>query len=78
MTHDEDQSGAARVVVTLADLEAEFRRLQESKVRLVSMAEKAGLAVPRSCCRHKGKTPCISCAADWLVAYARHRKGPVD
>ena len=74
MAHDGNHSGDRRAIVTLADLEKEFRRLQESKMRLVSLAADIGLAVPRSCCLHPGEAVCLSCAADWLVAYTRSAK----
>ena len=57
--------------VASIDLEAERHRLRESKEHLVSLAEKVGLDVPRSCCPHRGEFACLSCASDWLVARVR-------
>jgi hypothetical protein len=62
-------------MVTLADLEEEFHRLQRSKAMLLSMAGKVGLAVPRSCCPHEGEIACVSCSANWLVAHLRLAAG---
>ena len=63
--------------VTVGDLEVELRRLLESKIVLVALAEKLGLAAPRSCCTHEGQDPCLSCASDWLVARVRFANGAV-
>jgi hypothetical protein len=77
MVHNGNGGVACRAIVTLADLEEELRRLQESKVLLLSVAGKAGLAVPRSCCPHRGEAACVSCSADWLVARVRLEHGAV-
>jgi hypothetical protein len=77
MVHNGNLGATRRAIVTLADLEEELHRLHKSKVLLLSMADKAGLAVPRSCCRHEGETACISCSAHWLVAHVRHANGAV-
>jgi hypothetical protein len=55
--------------------------LIESKILLVALADKVGMAVPRSCCIHQGENrenPCLSCASDWLVAHVRFAKGAVN
>jgi hypothetical protein len=52
--------------------------LIESKILLVALADKLGMAVPRSCCVHQGENPCLSCASDWLVAHVRFAKGAVN
>jgi hypothetical protein len=61
-------SGVRRSRVTPIDLAQERHRLRESKIQLVLMAQELGLAVPRSCCSHRGVKACLSCSADWLVA----------
>jgi len=66
---------ARPVSVTLMDLEEELRRLLESKILLVAMASELGMAIPRYCCPHRGESPCLSCASDWLVAHVRFAKG---
>lgn len=75
MAHSADHREARPARVTLMDLEEEIRRLLESKILLVAMAGKLGLAVPRSCCTHPGEAPCLSCASDWLVACVRSANG---
>jgi hypothetical protein len=77
MVHNGNCAGAHRTKVTPMDLAQELHRLRESKVQLVSLAEKVGLAVPRSCCPHRGEFACLSCAADWLVAHLRLANGTV-
>ena len=57
--------------MTRADLEAELHRVRESRMLLILMAEELGMAVPRSCCPHRGKSACECCSADWLVAHVR-------
>ena len=78
MAHNANHREARQASVTLMDLEEELHRLLESKVLLVSMAGKLGMAVPRSCCTHGGETPCLSCASDWLVARVRFANGSVN
>ena len=78
MAHNAIHREARQASVTLADLERELHRLIESKIILVSMAGKLGLAVPRSCCAHQGETPCLSCASDWLVSRVRFANGAVN
>jgi hypothetical protein len=70
-----NRGGTRRTIVTRADLAEERHRLRESKILLVLMAEKKGLAVPRSCCPHRGKLACLSCSANWLVAHVRLASG---
>jgi hypothetical protein len=57
---------------TSADIQRELHLLHESQMRLLLMAEEMGLAVPRSCCRHRGASACANCAAEWLAANVRH------
>jgi hypothetical protein len=71
MVHKLNHAGARQARVTPKDLAQERHRLRESKVQLVSLAERVGLAVPRSCCPHRGEFACLSCAAGWLVAHLR-------
>ena len=71
MVHNENSGWAGGATVTRADLEQELHRLRESKMLLVLMADKIGLAVPRSCCPHRGKRACVYCSSDWLVAHLR-------
>ena len=71
MVRNLNREGAAETIVTRADLEEELHRLRESKMLLLLMAEEMGLTVPRSCCPHRGKTACVSCSSDWLVAHVR-------
>ena len=71
MAHNGNCGGARGAIVTRADLEEELHRLRESRMLLVLMAEKVGLAVPRSCCPHRGEKACASCSSDWLVAHVR-------
>jgi hypothetical protein len=78
MAHNADHCEARQSSVTLMDLEEELRRLIESKILLVALADKLGMAVPRSCCVHQGENPCLSCASDWLVAHVRFAKGAVN
>ena len=78
MAHNANHREARHASVTLTDLEEELHRLIESKIILVSMAGKLGLAVPRSCCTHAGEIPCLSCASDWLVARVRFANGAVN
>jgi len=78
MMDNGNHRGGRQTAVTLRDLMEEVHRLHESKVLLVSMADKVGLAVPRSCCPHQGETPCLSCASDWLVAHVRFANGAVN
>jgi hypothetical protein len=75
MVHNVNRGGVRRAIVTPADLEEERHRLRESKMLLLLMAEKAGLAVPRACCPHQGKIACLSCSSDWLVAQVRLASG---
>ncbi|MGD0361148.1 MAG: hypothetical protein ABSC93_09785 [Bryobacteraceae bacterium] len=63
---------------TPADVEREVHLLRESKMLLVSTAEKIGLVVPRSCCHHRGAEACISCSSDWLVAHVRLTRRAVN
>ncbi len=53
--------------VTQADIALELHRLRKSQMRLVLIAEELNVAVPRSCCRHKGPSACAACTADWLA-----------
>jgi hypothetical protein len=81
MAHNADHCEARQSSVTLIDLEEELCRLIESKILLVALADKVGMAVPRSCCIHQGENrenPCLSCASDWLVAHVRFAKGAVN
>lgn len=78
MVHNVNPRGERPAAVTLTDLMEEVHRLHESKVLLVSMADKLGLAVPRSCCPHQGEIPCLSCASDWLVAHVRFANGAAN
>jgi hypothetical protein len=71
VVHNSNCRGTRRTTVTSADLEEELHRLRESKLLLILMAEKVGLAVPRSCCPHAGDRACASCSSDWLVAHLR-------
>jgi hypothetical protein len=57
---------------TPADIRHELHRLHESQMRLLLMAEELGLAVPRSCCRHRGASACANCSAEWLATTVRH------
>src|ERR1022692_2766542 len=75
MVHNVNRGGVRRAIVTPADLEEERHRLRESKMLLLLMAEKAGLAVPPACCPHQGKIACLSCSSDWLVAPVRLASG---
>src|ERR1022692_3980446 len=75
MVHNVNRGGVRRAIVTPADLEEERHRLRESKMLLLLMAEKAGLAVPRACCPHQGKIACLSCSSDWLVPQVRLASG---
>ena len=75
MAHNATRRGARPADVTVADLEEELRRLLESKIVLVALAGRLGLAAPGSCCTHEGQTPCLSCASDWLVARVRFSNG---
>jgi hypothetical protein len=75
MKHKRTNGGVRRETATPADIVKELHRLRESKMHLVLMAEKAGLAVPRSCCPHPGATACVSCSSDWLVAHLRVADG---
>jgi hypothetical protein len=75
MVPNGNHGGARRAIATPADLEEERHRLRESKMLLVSTAEKVGLAVPRSCCPHQGKIACLSCSSDWLVVHVRLANG---
>jgi hypothetical protein len=77
MVHDESRGGARGAIVKRADLEEELHRLRESKMLLLLMAEKVGLAVPRSCCPHQGGRACVSCSSDWLVAHVRLARAAV-
>ena len=45
---------ARRTKVTPIDIAEERHRVRESKVQLVLLAEKVGMAVPRTCCPHRG------------------------
>jgi|HubBroStandDraft_1064217.scaffolds.fasta_scaffold01856_6 hypothetical protein len=78
MTHNESHNGARGAIVTLADVEKELHRLRESKMALVSTAGKLGLAVPRSCCPHRGGNACLWCSSDWLVAQVRLARDAVN
>ena len=78
MAHNAENCEARQSSVTLMDLEEELRRLIESKILLVAMANKLGMTVPRSCCIHQGENSCLSCASDWLVAHVRFAKGAVN
>ena len=78
MAHNAENCEARQSSVTLMDLEEELRRLIESKILLVAMADKLGMTVPRSCCIHQGENSCLSCASDWLVAHVRFAKGVVN
>lgn len=64
--------------VTLADIQEELHRLHESQMILLLMAEKIGIAVPRSCCLHPGDDACASCSANWIAAEvrARYKRSP--
>jgi len=75
MSSNGNHRGVRRETATPADIVKELHRLRESKMHLVLMAEKAGLAVPRSCCSHPGATACVSCSSDWLVAHLRLADG---
>jgi hypothetical protein len=66
---------ARRTKVTPIDIAEERHRVRESKVQLVLLAEKVGMAVPRTCCPHRGEFACLSCSADWLVARLRLASG---
>lgn len=78
MAHNASHREARQASATLKDLEVELHRLIESKILLVALADKLGMAVPRSCCIHQGENPCLSCASDWLVAHVRFAKGAVN
>jgi len=52
-----------------AEIEHELNRLKGARIILVLMAEKFGLAVPRSCCSHSGDTACLRCSSNWLVGH---------
>jgi hypothetical protein len=71
MKHNGSCGQESGPTVSRADLKEELHRLRESKMLLVLMAEKAGLAIPRSCCPHRGERACASCSSDWLVARVR-------
>ena len=78
MAHNASHREARQASATLKDLEVELHRLIESKILLVALADKLGMAVPHSCCIHQGENPCLSCASDWLVAHVRFAKGAVN
>ena len=78
MAHNASHREARQASATLKDLEVELHRLIESKILLVALADKLGMAVPPSCCIHQGENPCLSCASDWLVAHVRFAKGAVN
>ncbi|HXM41807.1 MAG TPA: hypothetical protein VN924_11165 [Bryobacteraceae bacterium] len=78
MEHNGRDCGARRTKVTPMDLAQERHRLRESKVHLVLLAEEMGLAVPRSCCLHRGEAACLSCASEWLVSHLRLAKGAAN
>jgi hypothetical protein len=59
--------GKRGATVTRSDVRRELGRLRESKVLLVSLAERLGVAAPRHCCRHRGENACLDCASAWLL-----------
>jgi len=78
MARIETRGGKRKELVTPRDIEKELHRLQESKILLVSKAEKLGFAVPRSCCPHHGEVACVSCSSAWLVAHVRFANGAAN
>lgn len=78
MIHHGNGSAPRRAMATLTDIQEERQRLHESRMLLVLMAERVGLAVPRSCCPHAGKTACLSCSSDWLVSHVRLARAAFD
>lgn len=75
---NKDSRGRCISAVTPADVEREVHLLRESKMLLVSTAERVGLVVPRSCCHHLGERACVSCSSDWLVAHVRLTRRAVN
>ena len=61
----------APALASNADILPELQRLRKSMLRLLRTAERVGLAIPRSCCRHPGDNACLHCSADWVVARVR-------
>lgn len=59
--------GSHGATVTRNDVRQELDRLRESKLLLVSLADRLGVAVPRHCCRHRGESACLDCASAWLL-----------
>jgi hypothetical protein len=62
---------ARRAGATPTDILEELHRLHEAMMVLVLRAERAGLAIPRSCCAHRGGAACLNCSANWVAARVR-------
>jgi hypothetical protein len=78
MVRNRDSRVKCNSAATPADIERELYLLHESRILLVLTAERIGLAVPRSCCHHRGEEACVSCSSDWLVAHVRLTRRAVN